>query len=404
MPAMRRIKRIHLIGIGGSGMCGIAEVLRNQGYRVSGSDLKYSPTIERLQKLGIQIFIDHSASHVEGADVVVYSSAVQTDNVEYVAAKEQHIPLVRRAEMLGELMRFRYGISIAGTHGKTTTTSLIASILTEAGFDPTFVIGGRLNRAFSNAGLGKGRFFVAEADESDASFLHLQPMITVVTNIDFDHMETYSGQPEILYQTFLQYLHNLPFYGLAVMCADDLGVQHVLSEIHRPLLTYGFSDNVDVQAIDVEMRGLKTFFKVRRRQVEEDLSIELNMPGRHNILNALAAIAVASEEGVTDDVIQRALMQFEGVGRRFQVYPDVMLGQNSCTIVDDYGHHPRELEATIAAARAAWPDRRILMVFQPHRFTRTRDLYEDFVRVLSTVEELFILDVYAAGEAPIVNA
>lgn len=405
VPEMRRIRNIHFIGIGGAGMSGIAEVLLNQGYCISGSDIKPSDTTKRLEKLGAKIFIGHAKKNVTGIDVVVNSTAVDSDNPEIIAAKAARIPVVRRAEMLGELMRYRHGIAVAGTHGKTTTTSLIASILASGDKDPTFVIGGLLNSAGCNARLGESRFLVAEADESDASFLHLQPMVAVVTNIDADHMETYEGDFNKLKQTFIEFLHNLPFYGLAVVCGDDPIVQEVMPQVSRTVLTYGFNESSDFYAYDVVQQGKTLRFKVRRPNQTAPLSIFLNLPGVHNVLNATAAIAVATEEGVPDEAIQAGLSEFLGVGRRFQVYGEYPVDAGATAmLVDDYGHHPTEVAATIAAVRSGWPERRLVMIYQPHRYTRTRDLFEDFVDVLSTVDQLILLDVYSAGEKPIKGA
>lgn len=405
VPEMRRIRRIHFVGIGGAGMCGIAEVLLNQGYEISGSDLKTSETTQRLVSMGAKVFVGHRAENVSGVDVLVSSTAVNPQNPEIVAAREARIPVVRRAEMLGELMRYRHGIAVAGTHGKTTTTSLIASILASGDRDPTFVIGGLLNSAGTNARLGESRYLVAEADESDASFLHLQPMVTVVTNIDADHMDTYGGDFNKLKQTFIEFLHNLPFYGLAVMCGDDPVICDVLPYVGRATVTYGFHENNDYRAVEVVQQGKTQRFRALRPNNPEPLAIFLNLPGRHNVLNALAAIAVATEEGVDDSAIQAGLAEFLGVGRRFQVYGEFNLGAGeSVMLVDDYGHHPREVAATIAAVRAGWPQRRLVMIYQPHRYTRTRDLFEDFADVLSTVDQLILLDVYAAGEEPIPGA
>ncbi|WP_132297398.1 UDP-N-acetylmuramate--L-alanine ligase [Marinobacterium mangrovicola] len=401
---MRRIRQIHFVGIGGVGMCGIAEVLQNQGYRITGSDMRESAVTKHLESLGVQVFIGHGEKNVDGADVVVTSTAVGGDNPEVVAARESRIPLVRRAEMLAELMRYRHGIAVAGTHGKTTTTSLVASILAEAGKDPTFVIGGRLTSAGTNAQLGSSRYLVAEADESDASFLHLQPMVAIVTNVDADHMDTYDGDFNKLKQTFISFLHNLPFYGLAVMCTDDPVVRELMPDVGRPVLTYGFHDEADFQALDLEQDGFRSRFRVRRPDGQADLQVTLNMPGRHNVLNALAAIAVASDERVDDASICRALEQFQGVGRRFQVLGEVPVDGGEVTLVDDYGHHPREVQAVINAVREGWPGRRLVMVYQPHRYTRTRDLYEDFVQVLQGVDQLVMLNVYAAGEEAIPGA
>lgn len=399
--AWRRIRRIHFVGIGGAGMGGIAEVLTNLGYDVSGSDLRENAVTRRLSKLGANVQVGHEAGHVKGCDVVVVSSAVNEDNPEVIAARESRIPVVPRAEMLAELMRFRYGIAVAGTHGKTTTTSLTASLLAEEGLDPTFVIGGLLNSAGSHARLGEGRYLVAEADESDASFLYLAPMMAVVTNIDADHMATYHGDFENLRQAFLEFLHHLPFYGLAVMCIDDPVVRDLLSDLSKPVLTYGFdSEDADVRGIGLEQKGSHTHFRVVRKGHEGELAITLNMPGEHNALNALAAIAVASDLNVSDSAIQNALASFEGIGRRFQVYGELDTTAGSVLLVDDYGHHPREVAATVSAARKAWPDRRLVLAFQPHRYSRTRDLFEDFVKELSEVDVLLLLEVYPAGEKP----
>jgi UDP-N-acetylmuramate--alanine ligase len=403
IPEMRRIGRIHFVGIGGVGMCGIAEVLLNQGYRISGSDIKAGAATDRLKSLGADIQIGHRAENVDGADVVVVSSAINLANPEIAAARHARTPIVPRAEMLGELMRYRHGIAIAGTHGKTTTTSLIASILAEGGLDPTFVIGGRLNSAGTNARLGDSRYFVAEADESDASFLHLQPMVSVVTNIDADHMETYGGDFSRLKETFLQFLHNLPFYGIAVMCVDDPVIRELLPQITRPVITYGIEHEADVRATAIRSSGMQSSFRVERREAGE-LEVTLNIPGRHNVLNSLAAIAVATDEGIADAAIVSALGKFQGVGRRFQIQGEIPLASGTATLVDDYGHHPREVAATLEAARQAWPDRRLVMIYQPHRYTRTRDLYEDFVQVLSQVDVLLLMEVYSAGEEPIAGA
>ncbi len=401
---MNRIRRIHLVGIGGTGMCGIAEVLLNLGYQVSGSDLNENANTRRLAELGAKIFLGHSPEHVAESEVVVVSSAVSRSNVEVVSARSQKIPVISRAEMLAELMRFRYGIAVAGTHGKTTTTSLAASVLAEAGLDPTFVIGGRLNSVGTNAQLGKGSYLVAEADESDASFLYLQPMIAVVTNIDRDHMETYSGDFGKVKKAFVEFLHHVPFYGLAVLCLDDPGVRDILPEISKPMRTYGFSEEADVRAVNIRQDGLRSHFTVLRPGHDEPLDVSLNLPGRHNILNALSVIAVGAELGISDEIIQRALRGFRGIGRRFQINAEVPFGGSVVTFVDDYGHHPREIAATLDSARQAWPNRRLVLVFQPHRYTRTRDLFEDFVEVLSRADVLVLLDVYAAGEAPLIGA
>lgn len=402
---MRQIKQIHFVGIGGAGMSGIAEVLLNLGYVITGSDLKENAVTRQLARLGATIQIGHAADNVSGADVVVISSAVHDDNPEVVAAHEQRIPVVPRAEMLAELMRFRHGIAVAGTHGKTTTTSLIASVLAEGGLDPTFVIGGRLNSAGSNARLGVGRYLVAEADESDASFLHLQPMLAVVTNIDADHLGTYGGDFGRLQETFVEFLHHLPFYGLAVLCLDDPVVREVIPALIRPVASYGIDNEAaDFSAFDIQQQGQQTRFKVRRPDRAAVLEVTLNLPGRHNVQNALAAIAIAHELEIDDAAVQRALAEFAGVGRRFQSYGEIALPQGSVLLVDDYGHHPREVAAALQAARQGWPERRLVAVFQPHRYTRTRDLLDDFAAVLSTVDALVLTEVYAAGETPIPGA
>ncbi|WP_150912513.1 UDP-N-acetylmuramate--L-alanine ligase [Marinobacter halotolerans] len=405
VPEMRRIRNIHFVGIGGAGMSGIAEVLKNQGYDVSGSDIRESLVTDRLTAMGVKVFIGHRESNSETADVVVVSSAVNADNPEVSSARSRRVPIVPRAEMLAEIMRYRHGIAVAGTHGKTTTTSLIASILGEAGLDPTFVIGGKLNSAGTNAQLGGSRYLVAEADESDASFLHLTPVISVVTNIEADHMDTYGGDVGRLKQTFVDFLHNLPFYGVAVMCVDDDYVQEIIPRISRAIITYGIDNpEADYRAEDIQSDGLRTRFVVRRPGGRSDLSVELKMPGRHNVLNALAAIAVATDEGVDDAAICSGLAGFAGVGRRFQVYGDYQTRKGTVTLVDDYGHHPTEVEAVIRAAREAWPGRRLAMLYQPHRYSRTRDLYEDFVRVLSEVDVLLLMEVYSAGEPAVPGA
>ncbi len=405
IPEMRRIRRIHFVGIGGAGMSGIAEVLLNQGYDVSGSDLRESPATRRLTGLGAKLFLGHHPENIVNSDVVVVSSAVIDSNPELVSARDLRIPIIRRAEMLGELMRYRHGIAVAGTHGKTTTTSLIASILAAADQDPTFVIGGLLNSAGCNARLGEGRYLVAEADESDASFMHLQPMVAVITNIDADHMDTYGGDFSKLTQTFVEFLHNLPFYGQAVLCSDDANVASIIPQISRSVITYGFGEECDFRAYDVQQHTNTLRFKVARPNKPEPLEIFLNLPGRHNVLNATAAIAVVTDEGVDDDAIKKGLANFLGVGRRFQMYGEFSVGEgHPVMLVDDYGHHPREVAATIQAVRDGWPDRRLVMVYQPHRYTRTRDLYEDFVDVLSSVDQLILLEVYGAGEDPIAGA
>ncbi len=403
IPEMRRIKQIHFVGIGGAGMCGIAEVLKNQGYCVSGSDIKASKTTAQLEENGIKVFIGHAADNIKNASVLVVSTAIDPENPEVKAAIEQRIPVVRRAEMLGELMRYRHGIAVAGTHGKTTTTSLLTCMLAEEGMDPTYVIGGLLNRTGVNAALGASRYIVAEADESDASFLHLEPMAAIVTNIDADHMDTYGGSFDVLKDTFIQFLHKLPFYGLAVVCGDDANIREIMPRIARPLLTYGFNPDNDIRAVDVEQDGMRSHFTVLRKD-RELLRLTINQPGLHNVLNALAAIGVATDEGVSDAAIGRALEGFSGVGRRFQVQGEFGLEQGTVKLVDDYGHHPKEVEATIKAARQSHPDRRLVMIFQPHRFSRTRDCFDDFVDVLSQVDQLLLLEVYPAGEKPIVGA
>lgn len=405
MFEMGHIKHVHFVGIGGVGMAGIAEVLLRQGYTVSGSDLSDNALTQWLRVMGATIYRGHDAAHIQNADVLVRSSAVDWTNPEFEAARQQRIPIVPRAEMLGELMRFRYGVAVAGTHGKTTTTSLVTSILAEAGLDPTFVIGGRLNSAGSNARLGRGHYLVAEADESDASFLYLKPMISIVTNIDEDHMCTYENNFDRLKQTFLDFLHRLPFYGLAVLCIDDPVVRELLPQISRPILTYGLTADADFHTLGYTQQGMQTTFEVRRPKGMPPLSITLNQPGRHNVLNALAAIAVASELKVQDRAIVDALVHFAGIGRRFQIYGDFDLASSGkVTMVDDYGHHPREIAATLQAARETWPDRRLVMVYQPHRYTRTRDLFNDFCDVLSRPDQLLLLDVYSAGEALIPGA
>ena len=400
---MRRIAHIHLIGIGGAGMGGIAEVLVNLGYKVQGSDLRANAVTARLQKMGVRIFIGHAAAQVEGADVVVVSTAVGPANPELLAAQQARIPVVPRAEMLAELMRFRQGIAVAGTHGKTTTTSLVASVLAEGGLDPTFVIGGQLKSAGSNARLGTGRFLVAEADESDASFLHLQPVIAIVTNIDNDHLITHSGDFDKLRQSFVAFLHNLPFYGLAVLCSDDAEVRGILPQVGRPMIRYGLNEDADLRAAGLVRQGARTRFEVLR-EGHGPLAVTLNLAGLHNVRNALAAIAVATELGVADAAIQRALESFQGIGRRFETIGEVKTPAGRVTIVDDYGHHPTEIEATLEAARQAWPGRRLVLAFQPHRYTRTHDLIDDFGRVLSGADALIVTEVYAAGEEPIANA
>ena len=400
-----KVKSIHFIGIGGSGMSGIAEVLINLNYAVSGSDLAHNAAVTRLQSLGAKVMIGHSAGNIAAADVVVVSSAVKADNPEVIAARAQKIPVVPRAIMLAELMRFKQGIAIAGTHGKTTTTSLVAHVLAEGGMDPTIVIGGRLNSLGANAKLGKGEFLVAEADESDASFLYLQPVMAVVTNIDHDHMETYEHDFEKLKSAFVEFLEHLPFYGLAVLCADDPNVRAIMPRLSKPVLTYGYTQDADLRALDVKAADGKMRFTAVSKNNGGALHVELNLPGLHNVSNALAVIAVGREIGVSDALIAKGLASFSGVGRRFQRFGDIPLeGGGSYTLVDDYGHHPVEMVATLAAARGAFPGRRIVLAFQPHRYSRTRDLFEDFARVLSSVDELILTEVYSAGEAPLIAA
>jgi len=401
------IRHIHFVGIGGAGMSGIAEVLLNQGFRISGSDLGESATTRRLQSLGAVVHVGHDAAHIEGADAIVTSTAVKADNPEVVAAHAKLIPVVPRAVMLAELMRMKKGVAIAGTHGKTTTTSLVASVLAEAGMDPTFVIGGRLNSAGANAALGSGEYIVVEADESDASFLNLLPVLSVVTNIDADHMDTYGHDFGRLKGAFVEFLHRMPFYGAAVVCVDDAAIREILPQIARPITSYGFSDDAQVRALDVRADGPAMRFTVQRRNGVQlpDLDVTLNLPGRHNVLNALAAIGIAVELGVPDDAVLRALAGFKGVGRRFQRYGEAALpGGGHCTVVDDYGHHPVEMAATLAAARGAFPGRRLVLAFQPHRYSRTRDCFEDFVKVIGQADAVLLAEVYAAGEAPIVAA
>ncbi len=401
------VRHIHFVGIGGVGMSGIAEVLQNLGYQISGSDLSDSPTLRRLSALGIQTRLGHAASHVAGADAVVTSTAVQPDNPEVLAARVRRIPVVPRALMLAELMRLKKGIAIAGTHGKTTTTSLVASVLAEAGLDPTFVIGGRLNSAGANARLGQGDYIVVEADESDASFLNLLPVMAVVTNIDADHMETYGHDFGRLQQAFVDFLHRMPFYGTAILCTDDAAVRAIVPQVTCPITSYGFEEGAEVRATEVRALGGHMQFTVQRRNgvALPDLAVELKLPGRHNVLNALAAIAVAVELNLPDAAVQRALANFKGVGRRFQRYGEVAAAAGgSFTLVDDYGHHPVEMAATLAAARGAFPGRRLVLAFQPHRYSRTRDCFEDFVKVIAQADVVLLTEVYAAGEAPIVAA
>jgi UDP-N-acetylmuramate--alanine ligase len=398
------VKRVHFVGIGGAGMSGIAEVLHNLKYTVSGSDAQESANTRRMAEMGIAVRIGHDRSLVSGADVVVISSAVGESNPEVVAARKAKIPVIPRAEMLGELMRLQHGIAVAGTHGKTTTTSLAASILAEAGLDPTFVIGGRLEAAGAHARLGRGKYLVAEADESDASFLHLQPLIAIVTNIDADHMETYGGDFARLKQAFVDFLHNLPFYGLAVVCVDDAPLREILPKVHKPIRTYGLSEGADVRATNLRQDGRRMHFDLLLPGTPQPLPITLNQPGEHNVRNALAALAVAHELRVSPAAMQAGLEQFKGVGRRFQSNGTVARGDGDIMFVDDYGHHPRELAATIAAARGGYPERRLVVAFQPHRYTRTRDLLDDFSMVLAPLDPLLVTEVYAAGEKRIAGA
>ena len=394
------VKHIHFVGIGGAGMSGIAQVLINQGYDVSGSDLVASAVTEQLTEQGAKIFLRHAVDNILAADVVVISSAVGDDNPEVMAAREAKVPVIPRAEMLGELMRFSKGIAVAGTHGKTTTTSLVASVMASGDMDPTFIIGGRLLSADANARLGGGEFLVAEADESDASFLHLQPLIAVITNIDADHLETYHGDFSVLKDTFIQFLHNLPFYGLAILCVDDPIVREILPAISRPVVTYGFSEDADIQGSAFRQQGVQSVFTVSQKSSENQMEVTLNMPGRHNVLNALAAISIAWTLGISNKKIIAGLNDFQGIGRRFQVNDGLPFKDGKVILVDDYAHHPRELQAVLSAINVAWPERRKLIVFQPHRYSRTRDLMEDFGQVLSTVDNLLVMEVYAAGEAP----
>lgn len=402
------IHHIHFVGIGGSGMSGIAEVLLNLGYRITGSDLSDSATLRRLAGLGIGTFVGHAAANVEGADAVVTSTAVQADNPEVLTAREKRIPVVPRAVMLAELMRLKQGIAIAGTHGKTTTTSLVASVLAAAGLDPTFVIGGRLNSAGANAQLGSGDYIVVEADESDASFLNLLPVMAVVTNIDADHMETYGHDFGKLKKAFVDFLHRMPFYGTAILCTDDPAVREIVADVTCPVTSYGFGEDAQVRAVDVRAVGGQMHFTAQRRNgvTLPDLPVVLNLPGEHNVRNALSVIAVAVELGIADEAVQRGLAGFKGVGRRFQSYGEVAAkaGDGSFTVIDDYGHHPVEMAATLAAARGAFPGRRLVLAFQPHRYTRTRDCFEDFVKVIGTADAVLLGEVYAAGEQPIVAA
>lgn len=406
----QRMQRLHFVGIGGVGMGGIAEVLLNLGYQVSGSDQAANALTERLQTLGASVFIGHAAEHVKDKDVLVVSSAIGANNPELVAARELRIPVMPRAEMLAEIMRFRHGIAVAGTHGKTTTTSLVASVLAEGELDPTYVIGGRLNSSASNARLGRSQWLVAEADESDASFMYLQPVISIITNVDADHLSTYGGDFERLRQTFIEFLHHLPFYGLAIVCADDEQARRLLDNITRPVLTYGIDSEADVRASNLCQREMQTHFDVRLPNGQMLDNITLNLPGKHNVLNALAAITVGYELGVEGDAMARALCHFQGIGRRVQMFGQLHFAKGhrgtkgQATLIDDYGHHPREVAATLKAMRDAWPGRRLVVAFQPHRYSRTRDLFEDFAQVLVEPDVLILSEVYPAGEAPIAGA
>lgn len=408
VPEMRRIRVIHFVGVGGAGMCGIAEVLLNQGYKITGSDIKASANTQRLQTMGAKIFIGHKAQNTQKADVVVYSSAIKSSNPEIKAAISESKPLIPRAEMLAELMRYRHSIAIAGTHGKTTTTSIVASVLAAGGFDPTFIIGGLLNSAGTNARLGESRYLVAEADESDASFMHLQPMVTVITNIEADHMSTYGGDFENLKKYFVDFIHNLPFYGLAVLCIDDPVVREILPRISRPKLTYGFAKDADFQIQNLTQKQGTVNFQVTRPNKKSPIKIRLNMPGEHNALNATAALVIATDEGLKDADIKAGIANFAGVGRRFDVQGEFPVNagthQGTVKLIDDYGHHPTEVAATLKALKAGWPDNRLVMIFQPHRYSRTQDLYEDFVDVLAQADVLLLLEVYSAGEKRIAGA
>lgn len=403
VPEMRRVSQIHFVGIGGAGMSGIAEVLLNEGYQISGSDIADGAVTQRLAKAGAKIFFGHQGENVQGASVVVISSAISQDNPEVVAAKEARIPIIQRAEMLAEIMRFRHGIAIAGTHGKTTTTAMISMIYTEAKLDPTFVNGGLVKSAGKNAHLGASRYLIAEADESDASFLHLQPMVSVVTNIEPDHMDTYGGDFEKMKDTYIQFLRNLPFYGQAVLCADDEVVMEIAGRVGRQVITYGFNEKADYRIEGYQQTGFQGHYSVICPNGER-IEVLLNVPGRHNALNATAALAVAKEEGIENEAILRALADFQGAGRRFDQLGSFIRPNGKVMLVDDYGHHPTEVDVTIKAARQGWEGKRVVMVFQPHRYSRTRDLFEDFVKVLSQVDALIMLNVYAAGESPIVGA
>lgn len=403
IPEMRRVKQIHFIGIGGAGMCGIAGVLLNEGYEISGSDIAENGPIQRLKAQGAEVFIGHHAENIQGASVVVASSAIKDDNPEIVAAKEARIPIIQRAQMLAEIMRFRHGIAVAGTHGKTTTTAMLSMIYIEAGLDPTFVNGGLVKSAGKNARLGSSRYLIAEADESDASFLHLQPMVSVVTNIEPDHMDTYGGDFEKMKETYIKFLRNLPFYGLAVMCADDDVVMEIAPKVGRQVVTYGFSETADYRIEDYQQTGFQGHYTVICPNGEK-INVLLNVPGKHNALNATAALAVAKEDGLSNEAILSALAEFQGAGRRFDQLGSFIRPNGKVMLVDDYGHHPTEVDVTIKAARQGWENKRIVMIFQPHRYSRTRDLFDDFVQVLSQVDALIMLNVYAAGESPIIGA
>jgi UDP-N-acetylmuramate--alanine ligase len=398
------VQHVHFVGIGGAGMSGIAQVLINLGYHVSGSDLAASTVTEQLASQGVEISFGHDASYIKGADVVVISSAVHNDNPEVQAARESKIPVIPRAEMLGELMRFSKGVAVAGTHGKTTTTSLVASVMASGGMDPTFIIGGRLLSAGANARLGKGEYLVAEADESDASFLHLTPIIAVVTNIDADHLGTYHGNFEELKDTFIQFLHNIPFYGLAILCIDDPVVREVIPSISRHIVTYGFSEDADIRASDFRQQGASSSFIVRQAATGDEIEINLSLPGKYNAQNALAAIAIAWNLGISNEKIASGLKEFQGIDRRFQIKGPIAFRDGNITLVDDYAHHPSELQSVLSAIKDSWPDQRKLIIFQPHRYSRTRDLLEDFSYVLSDVDNLVVMEIYAAGESPVAGA
>ncbi len=402
--AMDRVNHIHFVGIGGAGMSGIAEVLHNLGYQISGSDIRESRVTNHLRSLGIKIEFDHIPTQINECDVVVASSAIAGDNPELIEARAHRIPVIPRAEMLAELMRFQQGIAVAGTHGKTTTTSLVASVLAEGGLDPTYVIGGLLNSSGTHARLGTGKYLVAEADESDASFLHLQPTIAILTNVDADHLETYGGDIDCLQDNFIEFLHHLPFHGLAIICLDDEGVRKIMGSILKPFKTYGFDPGADYFAHDVHHEGQQSWFQVSRADCKEWLQVKLNLPGKHNVLNALAAIAVAHEVGVADKSIINALAGFQGIARRCQVLGELTIQGKKVLIIDDYAHHPREINATLQAVRQGWSDKRVVVIFQPHRYTRTRDLFEDFCQVLAETDRLLLLEIYSAGEKPVAGA